>query len=454
LSQGGATSQTLWCERALVATGFAAGVVVGVEGDSIVSVAAGTPAPPPGAHRLNGVTLPGLANAHSHAFHRALRGRTHHGGGTFWSWREQMYELAGRLDPDIFEELATAAYAEMVQAGYTAVGEFHYLHHGPGGAGYADPNEMGVRLLRAAERAGMRITLLDACYLHGGIGAPLAPVQQRFSDGSVEAWAERIDALDAAMTATTARLGAAVHSVRAVDPPGVEAVAGWARARGAPLHAHVSEQPAENDDCVATYGVTPTGLLARHGALSDRFTAVHATHATTADAALLGAAAATCCVCPTTERDLADGIGPTVALRDAGVALCLGSDSHAVVDPFEETRAVELDERLCSRRRGGHRPADLLTAATVAGYRSLGWQGGGIAVGALADLVTVGLDSPRLAGCDRDDLAGALVFGATAADVRHVTVGGRTVVREGRHETIDVTRALASSIGAAWGTGR
>ena len=403
-------SSTLWCEQALLATGFASGVEIVVDAGSIVTVTEGVATPPTGAGLLAGVTLPGFANAHSHAFHRALRGRTHHGSGTFWTWRDQMYQLAELLDPDTYEALATATFAEMVLAGYTVVGEFHYLHHGPGGSPYADHNEIGHRLLCAADRAGIRITLLDACYLRGGIGAELAPVQRRFSDGSVAAWAHRVDALGEAMTArasVAARLGAAVHSVRAVDPPGLVGVADWARRTGSVVHAHVSEQPAENDDCLAAYGCSPTELLARHGVVSERFTAVHATHASGRDARRLGAASASCCICATTERDLADGIGPTVELRDAGVGLCVGSDSHAVVDPFEETRAIELDERLRSHRRGTHRPADLLTSATANGYRSLGWDGGRIAPGACADLVTVGFDSPRLAGSDRRPIRGS-----------------------------------------------
>ena len=292
--------------------------------------------------RLPGLTLPGLANAHSHAFQRALRGRTHAGTGSFWTWREQMYELAGTLDPDACFALSRATFAEMALAGITCVGEFHYLHHAPGGAPYDDPNAMGRAVLAAAAEARVRITLLDACYLHGGI--------ERFRDADAQAWAERVDAI---AERPTARVGAAIHSVRAVDPESARTVAAWAVGR--PLHAHVSEQPAENEECLATHGRTPVALLADAGALSERFAAVHATHLTDDDVALLGGAGVTVCLCPTTERDLADGIGPARRLLDAGASLATGSDSQAVIDPFEEARAIELDERLASGTRGVHR---------------------------------------------------------------------------------------------------
>ncbi len=227
-----------WCELAwLGGTAAEAGVVVEVEYGRMAAVSGGVPVPPSGAHRLDGLTLPGLANAHSHAFQRALRGRTHHGSGSFWTWREQMYRAADRIDPESYLALARATYAEMALAGITTVGEFHYLHHGPGGAPYDDPNEMGRVVLAAAAEAGVRITLLDSCYLHGRIGTAPEGTQRRFSDGSAEAWAERVNELE---ENESARVGAAVHSMRAVDPESAAVVAGWARERERPLHAHVS----------------------------------------------------------------------------------------------------------------------------------------------------------------------------------------------------------------------
>ena len=434
-----------WCELAWLGGEAAeAGVVVEIEGARIAAVAAGASVPPGGAQRLDGLTLPGLANAHSHSFQRALRGRTQRGGGSFWTWREEMYRLTDRLDPDAHHALARATFAEMVLAGVTCVGEFHYLHHGPGGVPYEDPNEMGRVLLAAAEEAGIRVTLLDACYLHGDIGERPNESQMRFSDGDAEAWAGRVAAL---ADRDTARIGAAIHSVRAVDPGAAAVVASWAADRDRPLHAHVSEQPAENRACLEAYGRTPTAVLEDAGALAARFTAVHATHLHDSDVALLGGRETWCCVCPTTERDLGDGIGRMRRLVDAGASLSLGSDSHAVIDMFEEARAVELDERLASGDRGLHSAAALLRAATEDGHASLGWPDAGrIAPGARADLVTVGLDGVRMAGTVADGALEALVFAASASDVRHVIVDGRGVVRGGEHVTIDVPRELHESV--------
>jgi formiminoglutamate deiminase len=435
-----------WCALAWLGGERAeAGVVVEVEDGRIATVTPAAPGAPAGARRLEGLTLPGLANAHSHTFQRALRGRTQRGSGSFWTWREQMYRIAERLDPDSYLALARATYAEMALAGVSAVGEFHYVHHGPGGVPYDDPNEMGRALIAAAAEAGIRITLLDACYLHGGIGEPPSAPQRRFSDGSAEAWAERADALRD--DDDSVRIGAAIHSVRAVDPGAAAVVAAWAGERERPLHAHVSEQPAENRACLEAYGHTPTAALEEAGALAAHFTAVHATHLDDGDVVRLGGTGACCCVCPTTERDLADGIGRMRRVIDAGSSMSLGSDSHAVIDLFEEARAVELDERLASAERGHHTAAALLRAASEDGHACLGWPDAGrIAPGARADLVTVGLDGVRLAGTQPENALDALVFAASAADVWHVIVDGREVVRDGRHQTIDVARELHEAV--------
>jgi formiminoglutamate deiminase len=422
-------------------------VVVEVENGRFTSVESRMPDPPADSERLAGLTVPGFANAHSHAFHRALRGRAQGVRGSFWTWRETMYEIADALDPDRYHALARATFAEMALAGITVVGEFHYLHHGPGGTPYHDPNEMSRRLVAAAREAGVRITLLDACYLHGGFDEPLAGVQRRFGDGDAARWAKRVEAMGE--PGHDARLGAAIHSVRAVDPGSAAAVAQWARDREAPLHAHVAEQPAEVEACRAAHGRTPAGLLDECGALSARFTAVHFTHATGPDMRLLGSAGATCCLCPTTERDLADGIGAARQIADAGAGLALGSDSHAVIDPFEEMRATELDQRLATNERGLHTAPELLRAATVDGHRSLGWgEAGTIETGAIADLVTIGLDGVNLAGTADASPLEALVSAAGARDVRNVVVGGRPVVSDGRHLDLDVPAELESAIEA------
>lgn len=430
-------------ERAWVDGAVRDHVVVEVEAGRFTRVdvggaSAGTPLP--------GLTVPGLANCHSHAFHRALRGRTQRGGGTFWTWREQMYALAGALDPRTYLALATAVFREMAAAGITAVGEFHYLHHQPGGKRYGDRQLMDLVLVQAALTAGVRLTLLDTCYLAAGFGEPPDGAQLRFSDGDADAWAERFDDLVERMDdQPDVVVGAAVHSVRAVPAEALATVA--QAATGRPLHVHLSEQAAENEACLAAHGVTPTALLAEHGVLGPRTTAVHATHLTADDVALLGASGTHACFCPTTERDLADGVGPSRALHEAGSPLTLGSDSHAVVDLFEEMRAVELHERLVSGRRGHWSAAELLGAATSIGQASLGFaDAGSIAVGRRADLVTLATDSPATAGTGADEHAA--VFAATAADVVHVVADGRVVhTAEQRPE---VGWLLDGAVAAAW----
>jgi formiminoglutamate deiminase len=443
---------SIWCEWAWLGGEQAeAGVLLEVADGRIASLRSGVEEAPEGALALTGYTLPGLANAHSHAFQRAFRGRTEAaGGGSFWTWRERMYEAAARLDPDRYRALARATFGEMALAGITAVGEFHYVHHGPGGTPYADPNEIGRAVIEAAGEAGIRITLLDTCYLRGGAGVELEATQRRFSDGSVEAWVERVDALAADVAVgDDARVGAAIHSVRAIDRDSAAVLVAWADEHTAPLHAHVSEQPRENEECLAEHGVTPTALLAQVGALGRRFTAVHATHLTDADTRLLGDANTTCCLCPTTERDLADGIGDAATLRDAGVRLAVGSDSQAVIDLFEECRAIELDERLASGERGRHSPGGLLGAATAGGHAAIGRpEAGTITPGAPADLVNLDGEGPRLAGIAPTVAVGTIAFAATAADVTNVVVGGELLVRDGVHLRIDVAAELRASIAA------
>jgi formiminoglutamate deiminase len=405
----------------------------------------------PTGQRLRGLVIPGLANAHSHAFHRALRSHTQRGGGSFWTWRDAMYRIAARLTPQNYLELARAVYAEMALAGITAVGEFHYVHHGPGGEPYADPNDMGQALVSAASDAGIRLTLLDTCYLTAGpAGEPLEGPQLRFGDGDAERWAQRADALRADTKQDDhVIVGAAVHSVRAVPADQLSRVAAWADANDAPLHVHSSEQVAEVEQCLAAHGCTPTALLREHGVLGPRTTAVHATHLTEQDVADLHASATGVCFCPTTERDLGDGIGPAPALLDGPGPFSLGSDSHAMIDILEEARAVELDERLASRQRGAIPASRLLDAATRDGQRALGWTNAGrLEVGARADLVAVDLGSVRTAG--GGPTPENVVFAASAADVTDVVVDGRTIVTDRQHHRGPVGRTLKDSISALW----
>ena len=373
---------------------------------------------PAAATALRGFTIPGLASAHSHVFQHALRGLTHEGGGDFWEWRHQMYELAAGLTPESLHQLALTVYREMAEAGITAVGEFHYLHHRPGGAQYSDPNAMGKALISAAEEVGIRITLLDTCYLYGGLDKrPLEGTQLRFGDGDASKWANRVERLK---DSPGVRIGAAIHSVRAVDPKSMRAIAAFARLKNRPLHIHLAEQKAEVDDCISAYEVTPPVLCAREEVLGQGTTVVHAIELGEEDVALVGQSRANVCSCPTTERDLGDHVGPMKALADRGAGLCLGTDSNAVIDMFEEARALELDQRRASGKRALHKPVDLLRAATSGGMRALGWDSGELAVGKFADFVTVRLDRPE---------PGRLVFTSTARDVVNVVVGGRTIVR-------------------------
>ncbi|MFD1658192.1 formimidoylglutamate deiminase [Streptomyces caeni] len=440
-------TRTYWLEHAWLGAAVEPGVVLEVADGRVGEVRTGMGSPPPGAEILRGLTLPGLADAHSHAFHRALRGTAQVGSGTFWTWRDVMYAVADRLTPQTYHALARAVYAEMALAGITAVGEFHYVHHAPGGTPYADPNAMGEALVDAAAEAGIRITLLDTAYLSSGFGQPPTDRQLRFSDGTADAWAERCSVLK---DRDHARIGAAVHSVRAVPAGQLSTVARWAEERGAPLHVHLSEQTAENNACQEAHGCTPTRLLADHGVLGPRTTGVHNTHLTDEDIALIGSTGTGTCMCPTTERDLADGIGPAAALQAAGSPLSLGSDSHAVIDLLEEARAMELNERLRTRTRGHWTAAALLRAASADGHTALGWEGAGVLEpGALADFTTIALDSVRTAGPPPRLGAETAVFAATAADVRHTVVGGRHIVRDGAHAHVpDVPRALADAVEA------
>lgn len=420
-------------------------VRITVDGSTITAVEVGR-APESGDVIIRGVVMPGLVNAHSHAFHRALRGNTHGGSGDFWSWREPMYAIANRLTPDNYRALATAVFAEMALAGITGVGEFHYVHHPVEGGRYADPNEMGRAMVDAARSSGITLALLEVAYLHAGMDKPEPlPEQRRFSDGSMDAWLDRVDLLGEGGEGWT--VGLAPHSVRAVHPEDLEAVV--ANRHGRVVHLHVSEQPAENAACVAATGKTPTAVLAEAGLLGPHVCAVHATHLTDEDIRLLGSTGTHVCFCPTTERDLADGIGPAKRLVGAGASLCVGSDSHAVIDLFEEARAIEQDERLITGVRGNLSPASLLEAATGNGATSLGWERHGIAVGSSADFIALDLDSVRLASFAGKNAAAHIVYSASSADVRDVWVGGKQIVKDFAHVAVgDVPAALRAAIAA------
>ena len=400
---------------------------VRIEADAAGRIASLRPnvAPTTGDLRL-GTVFPGFANAHSHAFHRLLRGTTHADGGDFWQWRDSMYHLAGLLDPALMFLVARAVFAEMLVSGYTAVGEFHYLHHRVNGSPYLPAHAMERAIADAAREVGIRLVLLDACYLDGAIERPLSSEQKRFGDATAAHWLARWRALRPVIEDEGVTLGAAIHSVRAVSP---SAMAEIRDALGAdtPLHIHVSEQPKENSDCVAEYGETPIGVLATLGMLSSRLSIIHATHLTDADRADISASGCTVVMCPTTEADLGDGIGPAFDLAARGTPLAIGSDQNAVIDPLLELRSLEAGERLASGRRGRFAPAALLAAGTAAGYASLGISRSILANGDPCDLVELNPASRRTVG----SAPAQLLLSASASDVQRVIVGGAVVAENG-----------------------
>jgi len=376
------------------------------------------------------LVVPGFVDAHSHAFQRGIRGATQRrpaGRSDFWSWRTAMYEHATALDPAGVYAITKLAYREMLRAGITCVGEFHYLHHQPDGRPYADPNELSLQVARAAADVGIRLVLLEVFYERAGAGQAPLPEQRRFCDRDVDAYLARVETLRAAGL----DVGLAPHSVRAVGLESLRAIAAHAARTGLVVHAHVSEQIRENDECRAEHGRTPTQLLADAGLLArpQGFTAVHAIATDDADRALLRDQ--TVCVCPTTEADLGDGLVEATALRDAGVALALGSDSNAVIDLVQEARALEMGERLRLRRRicladeGASLGASLLSIATHGGAVALGRRDiGELDVGHQFDAAVIDRRHPTLADVGDDALVDALLTGGTAGVVVHVVVGG------------------------------
>jgi formimidoylglutamate deiminase len=377
------------------------------------------------------IILPGLATAHSHAFQRGLRGRTQRrasGGDSFWSWRGLMYHLAEGLDPERIYELSRRAYEELARAGVTAVGEFHYVHHQVDGTPYHDRTVLAQAVIAAARDVGLRIALLRVLYQRAGQGREPEGAQRRFADASLDDALADVDALAAQYTAVPeVVVGVAPHSVRAVSRAWIGEAARFARERGMPFHMHVAEQRRELVECTAEHGVPPVRMLAEDGVLGDRFVAVHATHLEADEVAALGAARAFVCICRTTERDLGDGLCDAAALVEAGARLCTGVDSHALSDPFEEARAIELDDR--SRAEARHVAAEataLLEAASASGYAAIGMAG---LEG--EDRVELDAGDPALADAEDAYLDDHVVFAAGPRAVARVEVAGRVVVDRG-----------------------
>jgi len=411
--------------------------------------------------------LPGMVNAHSHAFQRVLRGRTEYRTSdqrdSFWTWREMMYSAATRLSPEDVYDASRMAFLEMALSGITSVGEFHYLHHAPEGKPYDDPNLLAKEVILAANDVGLRIALLRVAYARSGFQMEANPQQVRFIESpeaylknltsladmvrgsSVSEGALRDVALPDGRASDTAWVGVAPHSVRAVPLEYLRSVIGYANEHGLKTHMHVAEQPAEVSACVEEYRRTPAALLESEGLLGRDFTAVHAIHVTPKAIAAFAKTGAMVCACPTTERNLGDGVVPADEYQRNGTAICLGTDSHAQIDLLEDARELEYHVRLQKLERAVISPGDrsdnpaadaaryLFDCATVNGARSIDAPGGTLAAGKPADFFTVDLDDPSIAGASQNDLLAGIVFTLSRAAVREVVVAGKPVVSEGRH---------------------
>jgi len=388
--------------------------------------------------------IPGFVNAHSHTFQRLIRGKAESrfvSGRDFWSWRGTMYFAASRLTPQQVYDVARMAFLEMVLAGTTTVGEFHYLHNAADGSAYDDPNLLSKQVIAAAESVGIRIVLLRTAYLRAGFELPPEPGQKRFYESS-KAFLENMAALvkDASSDGSRVRFGVAPHSIRAVPLHELHEIAEWTRANQLPLHMHVAEQLAENEACVREYGATPVELLAREKILGTDFTAVHGVHVTSEEIAMLARAGTTICSCPTTERNLGDGFVKVDEMLAAGIRVALGSDSQAQIDPLEDARQLEYHLRLLQQKRavldqvgGKTLAAHLFDSTTVHGAQSLGVPAGDLKPGRFADFVTVDLNDSSIAGNSAEDLLLTLGFSLSRSAIRDVVVQGQFILRDQQH---------------------
>jgi formimidoylglutamate deiminase len=395
--------------------------------------------------------LPGLVNAHSHAFQRVIRGRTErrsqHSNDSFWTWREQMYAAANRLSPEDIYLASRMAFLEMALAGITAVGEFHYLHHAPDGSRYDDPNLLEREVIRAARDVGLRIALLRVAYARAGYQAEPNPQQVRFIESSPDEYLSHLEQLLAAPELNdqtqTAWAGVAPHSVRAVPLDYLKTVVEFANARRLPVHMHVAEQTAEVAACIEEYRRSPVALLDTEGLLSERFTAVHAIHVTPKAIGALARGRANVCACPTTERNLGDGVVPVDGYFKAGVPVSLGSDSQTQIDLLEDARELEYHLRLQHTARNVLAPENdhaeaalaqrLFACATTSGATSIGFDGGTLEPGAPADFFTVDLNDPSIAGSTPENLLTNIVFSLSRTAIKDVVVGGKRITADGAH---------------------
>lgn len=397
----------------------------------------------------NRAMLPGLVNAHSHAFQRVIRGRTEYRTGnekdSFWTWREMMYSAATRLTPEDIYDASRMAFLEMALSGITAVGEFHYLHNQPDGTPYDDPNLLAKEVVRAARDVGLRIALLRVAYARSGFQSEPNPRQIRFIEADADVYLDHVTKLrkDLAELAGQAWVGVAPHSVRAAPLNYLKEVVRFGSEQRLPIHMHVAEQPAEVAACIKEYGRSPVALLETEGLLSDLFTGVHVIHITPKAARMLGQARAMVCACPTTERNLGDGIIPVDTLFRENVRVSLGTDSQIQIDLLEDARELEYHLRLQKMERiilaaGGRAgqsglASKLLDCATINGAQSIDAPGGQLEPERPADFFTVDLNDPSIAGASTDDLLSSIVFSLSRSAVKDVVVGGKRIVEDGRH---------------------
>jgi formimidoylglutamate deiminase len=415
---------TAWLADLIYTGGaFESGLVMQVDDRGVITGFSRAEEDLKNARRLPGrAMLPGLVNVHSHTFQRAIRGRTEHRTSaerdTFWTWRENMYHAANAMSPEEIYRVTRMAFLEMALSGITSVGEFHYVHQ---------DLDVARGILRAAKDVGLRVTLMRTAYVRAGWQKDPNPGQARFLTPDVDRFLADTDK----MIAEGAAVGVAPHSVRAVPIEYIRTVAEYARAKGLPLHMHVSEQPAEVEASVGEYGSRPVELLHEHGVLGERFTAVHAIHITDGEARMLGGS--TVCACPTSERNLGDGAVPADKLFDAGARISFGSDSNVQIDILEDARALEYHLRMNKLERSLVETSRLFESATESGARSLGSPGGALEIGRAADFFTVDLNDCSVAGANPDSLLTHVVFSMERTAVRDVCVAGKLVLEDGRH---------------------
>ena len=454
------TDSSLFAERALLPDGWARDVLFEIDaGGGLATVTPGAQAG--AAPRAGGVVLPGMPNLHSHAFQRAMAGLAERAGpaeDSFWTWREVMYDFVRALTPGQVEAIAAQLYVEMLKAGYTAVGEFHYLHHGPDGSPYADLTEMSRRVIAAAKTTGIGITQLPVLYGYGDFGGQASGNGQRRFLNDSDRFLELVEKLLKEYRGDpNVRVGIAPHSLRAVTPETLSAALEGLEAldASAPVHIHIAEQHGEVRDCIEWCGLRPVEWLLRNAAVGPRWCLVHATHVTEEEARRLAESGAVAGLCPTTEANLGDGVFPAPAYLEAGGAFGIGSDSHISVSPIEELRWLEYGQRLTARRRnllaGGSEAssvgARLFGGAVAGGAQALGRPIGRLAPGARADLVVVDPERPNLHGRSDDLFLDALVFAGNDNPVTGVMVGGVWAVRDGHHpREEEIFRAYKSAV--------